>query len=189
MDARKVLTAGSDAMFKANKVNLTLETLMTNLMLMKMPENIRDKMVTELNQTCPGFNMSLPQFTKAFTDATNSVPDNEQVVPVGFYNTQSTLVPVKGDVKICIAHFPQRHEENDCVLKTPAEVRKHLIKNGRCVGCTKSQYWHLKEGVVKPCYMSSKDVCDHGKYYRTCEGPNYVHPECQFVLRQTNTRT
>ena len=30
MDAYKVLTAGSDAMFKANKVNLTLETLMTN---------------------------------------------------------------------------------------------------------------------------------------------------------------
>ena len=133
--------------------------------------------------------MNLQQLTKAFTAATSVVPDDEQAIPVGLYNTQGTLEEVEGNVRICIAHFPHRHEDEDCVLKTPAEVREHLIKTNRCVGCTKSKYWYLKGGVVKPCYMRWMDRCRHGKYYRTCEGPHYVHPECQFVLPQTNTQT
>ena len=65
MDARKMMTEGSDALRRATKAGLTLETLMSNLLLMKLPEKIREKMVVELNQTCPFYNITEKQLNNA----------------------------------------------------------------------------------------------------------------------------
>ena len=79
-DVRRMVTNAQNALDRVRRSDMGIEALMANLLLANMPERLRDKMVSQINSTCPSYNMNMTTFNQAFTLATQS---QKQKTPQG----------------------------------------------------------------------------------------------------------
>ena len=193
MDARKMMTEGSDALRRAMKAGLTLETLMSNLLLMKLPEKIREKMIVELNQTCPFYNITEKQLNNAFYTA-SSTSGSEKGSSIGAYQQQTVTKsgngkgsykgsyqqqPYKYQIK-CLLHSRYTHPYDIPCNIEPTETRRRLQYEQRCLCCGWGKRRHIEEGGCK--YVSCQHHPKENHHTSTCDGKDFSHPGCQFDL-------
>ena len=193
MDARKMMTEGSDALRRAMKAGLTLETLMSNLLLMKLPEKIREKMIVELNQTCPFYNITEKQLNNAFYTA-SSTSGSEKGSSIGAYQQQTEIKsgngkgsykgsyqqqPYKYQIK-CLLHSRYTHPYDIPCNIEPTETRRRLQYEQRCLCCGWGKRRHIEEGGCK--YVSCQHHPKENHHTSTCDGKDFSHPGCQFDL-------
>ena len=179
LDVRRMVTRGQDALNRAYKAEMNIESLMANLLLANMPDYLRDKMVNQINITCPSYNMNMEIFNNAFVSATQShrKPDAKTKL-IGAYPgaVQKEEKPIQ---QYCVLHWPTQHSRLDCPIRVAAEAREYLASKNKCIACCRP-----KERHHGGCENVPNLFCRYhpGQFHHTytCDGPDFTHPGCQF---------
>ena len=184
IDIRKMVTRGQDVLQRVEQAEMSTESLMTNLLLAYMPERIRDKMVAQLNQTCPSYNMDMITFNNAFTSATQSQKVTSSKVLTVYQNSVSKASESKKKFKRkqhCSFHGRDTHNRGKCSIKTPEEGREYLKRNDRCQACLRPKDTHGENCVGNDYGIYCIHHPNERHHTHTCDGPNFKHPGCQFT--------